>query len=91
MAQLFWKSDLEQLSVDASRVPAKQKLTELKNHYDRKEHRVLFLIQSDRNTRTLSMTMYIGGFMQDRMIRNTQTALKPLGSIIRSKDLQKRT
>jgi len=53
MAQLFWKSDLEQHCVDASRSPAKQKLIELKNHYYKKEDRVLFVIQSDGNTRAL--------------------------------------
>ena len=53
MAQLFWKSDLEQLGVDASRAPAKQKLTELKNRYYKKEDSVLFVVQSDGNTRAL--------------------------------------
>lgn len=42
MAQLFWKSDLEQRCVAASRTPAKQKLIELKNRYNTPENRVLF-------------------------------------------------
>ena len=53
MAQLFWKSDLEQRCVDASRSPAKQKLIELRNRYYRKEDKVLLVVQSDGNTRTL--------------------------------------
>lgn len=53
MAQLFWKTDLEQRCVDASRSPAKQKLLELKNQYYGKEKGVLFVIQSDGNTRAL--------------------------------------
>lgn len=53
MAQLFWKSNLEQLCVDASRSPAKKKLIELKNKYNQQEDRVLFLVPSDGNTRAL--------------------------------------
>lgn len=53
MAQLFWKNDLEQRCVQASRAPAKQKLIELKNRYRKKEETVLLLIQSDGNTRAL--------------------------------------
>lgn len=53
MAQLFWKSDLEQRCVDASRAPAKQKLIELKNRYYKKEDSVLVVIQSDGNTRAV--------------------------------------
>lgn len=53
MAQLFWKNNLEQRCVDASRSPAKQKLIELKNQYYRNEDNVLFVIQSDGNTRAL--------------------------------------
>ncbi len=53
MAQLFWKNDLEQLCVDASRSPAKKKLIEMKNRYNQREDSVLFLVQSDGNTRTL--------------------------------------
>lgn len=53
MAKLFWESDLEQRCVDASRAPAKQKLIELKNRYYMKESSVLFIIQSDGNTRAL--------------------------------------
>lgn len=53
MAQLFWNNNLEQQCVDASRSPAKQKLLELKNHYYEKENSVLFVIQSDGNTRAL--------------------------------------
>lgn len=53
MAKLFWENDLEQRCVDASRVPAKQKLIELKNRYHMKEDGVLFVIQSDGNTRAV--------------------------------------
>lgn len=53
MAKLFWENDLEQRCVDASRAPAKQKLIELKNRYYKKEDSVLFIIQSDGNTRAL--------------------------------------
>lgn len=53
MAKLFWENDLEQRCVDASRAPAKQKLIELKNHYYTKENPVLFLVQSDGNTRAV--------------------------------------
>ena len=53
MAQLFWKSDLEQRCVAASRTPAKQKLIELKNRYDTPENGVLVLVQSDGNTRAI--------------------------------------
>lgn len=53
MAQLFWKSDLEQRCVDASRTPAKQKLIELKNRYDMLENGVLVFVQSDGNTRAV--------------------------------------
>ena len=53
MAQLFWKSDLEQRCVAASRTPAKQKLIELKNRYDTPENGVLVLVQSDGNTRAV--------------------------------------
>ena len=53
MAKLFWENDLEQRCVDASRVPAKQKLIELKNRYYMKEDGVLFVIQSDGNTRAV--------------------------------------
>ena len=53
MAQLFWKSDLEQCCVNASRAPAKQKLIELKNHYYTKQDRVLVFVQSDGNMRAV--------------------------------------
>lgn len=53
MAQLFWKSDLEQRCVDASRSPAKQKLIELKNRFNEPENAVLLIVQSDGNTRAL--------------------------------------
>lgn len=53
MAQLFWKSDLEQRCVEACRAPAKQKLIELKNRYYTKEDGVLALVQSDGNTRAV--------------------------------------
>ena len=53
MAKLFWENDLEQCCVDASRTPAKQKLIELKNRYYMKEDSILFVIQSDGNTRAV--------------------------------------
>lgn len=53
MAKLFWENDLEQRCVDASRTPAKKKLIELKNRYYTKEDKVLFVIQSDGNTRAV--------------------------------------
>lgn len=53
MARLFWQNDLEQRCVDASRAPAKQKLIELKNRYYKNEDSVLFVVQSDGNTRPL--------------------------------------
>jgi hypothetical protein len=53
MAKLFWKSDLEQRCVDASRTPAKQKLIELRNHYNTKEDSVLLVVPSDGNTRAV--------------------------------------
>lgn len=53
MAQLFWKSDLEQCCVEASRAPAKQKLIELKNCHYTSQDCVLVLVQSDGNTRAL--------------------------------------
>ena len=53
MAKLFWENDIEQRCVDASRSPAKQKLIELKNHYYMKTESVLFVVQSDGNTRAL--------------------------------------
>ena len=53
MAKLFWDSNLEQRCVDASRVPAKQKLIELKNHSYDQEDGVLLVVQSDGTTRHL--------------------------------------
>ena len=53
MAKLFWNSNLEQRGVDASRVPAKQKLIELKNYFYNKENGVLLVVQSDGNTRAV--------------------------------------
>lgn len=53
MAKLFWQSDLEQRCLDASRAPAKQKLIQLKNRYYTQEDSVLFIIQSDGNTRAV--------------------------------------
>lgn len=51
MAQLYWKRDLEQRCLDASRAPAKQKLIELRNRHNSADNRVLFLVNSDGNTR----------------------------------------
>ncbi len=53
MAKLFWDSNLEQRCVEASRVPAKQKLIELKNHFYSKEDGVLLVVQSDGTTRAV--------------------------------------
>ena len=51
MARLYWKQDLEQRCVDANRAPAKQKLIELRNRHNTTDSRVLFLVNSDGNTR----------------------------------------
>lgn len=53
MAKLFWKSDLEQLCVDACRTPAKQKLIELRNKHMDPENRVVFMATADGNSRPL--------------------------------------
>lgn len=53
MAKLFWDSNLEQHCMDASRVPAKQKLIELKNYSYAKEDSVLLVVQSDGTTRAV--------------------------------------
>lgn len=70
MAGLFWKNDLEQCCVNASRSPAKQKLIELKSRYYKKEGSVLLVIQSDGDTRYLWSGISdkeIGGYaMTDR-------------------------
>lgn len=68
MAKLFWAQDLEDRCVDASRTPAKQKLIELKNRYYMKDNKVLFLIQSDGNTRALW-----GGISDKEIGRYTMT------------------
>ena len=53
MAKLFWDDQLEQRCVEASRVPAKQKLMGLKNQYRSKEDGVLLIVQADGNTRAV--------------------------------------
>ena len=53
MAQLFWKEDLEQRCMDASRAPAKQTLLTLKNRYYQKQDSVLLVVQADGNTRAV--------------------------------------
>ena len=53
MAKLFWNENLEQLCVDASFSPAKQKLIEMKNRFDCENQCAILLIQSDGNTRQL--------------------------------------
>lgn len=53
MAKLFWDSNLEQRCVEASRVPAKQKMIELKNHFYSTEDGVLLVVQSDGTTRAV--------------------------------------
>lgn len=53
MAKLFWKSDLEQLCVDACRTPAKQKLIELRNKHADPENKVIFMATADGNSRPL--------------------------------------
>lgn len=53
MAKLFWKSDLEQLCVDACRTPAKQKLIELRNKHMALENKVIFMATADGNSRPL--------------------------------------
>lgn len=51
MAKLYWNKNLEELCKQASFAPAKQKLIELKNKYERGA--VLLLVNSDGNTRPL--------------------------------------
>ena len=53
MAKLFWKSDLEQLCVDACRTPAKQKLIELRNKHMDPENKAIFMATADGNSRPL--------------------------------------
>lgn len=53
MAKLFWKSDLEQLCVDACRTPAKQKLIELRNKHMDPKNKVVFMATADGNSRPL--------------------------------------
>ena len=53
MAKLFWNGDLEQRCVAASRVPAKQKLIELKNQFCCKEDGVLLVARSDGTMRAV--------------------------------------
>jgi len=53
MAKLFWNEDFEQLCVNASFSPAKQKLIEIKNHFDSENQETALLIHSDGNTRPL--------------------------------------
>ncbi len=53
MAQLFWKKDLDERCVNASRSPAKQELIELKNQYYGENGNVLLTVQSDGNTRAV--------------------------------------
>ncbi|MDD7428287.1 MAG: DUF3962 domain-containing protein [Oscillospiraceae bacterium] len=53
MAKLFWNENLEQLCVNASFSPAKQKLIEMKNRFDCANQCAIILIQSDGNTRQL--------------------------------------
>lgn len=53
MAKLFWKSDLEQLCIDACRTPAKQKLIELRNKHVAPENKVIFMATADGNSRPL--------------------------------------
>ena len=53
MAKLFWKSDLEQLCVDACRTPAKQKLIELRNKHTDPENKVIFMATANGNSRPL--------------------------------------
>lgn len=75
MAKLFWESDLEQRCVDASRTPAKQKLLELKNRYYTKEDKVVFVVQSDGNTRAVWSGISdkeIGGYSVTGEYRPTQ-------------------
>lgn len=49
MSEIFWESGLNELS----KTPAKHKLIDLKNNYDKKEDRVLMLVPADSNTRKM--------------------------------------
>lgn len=53
MAKLFWNENFEQLCVNASFSPAKQKLIEMKNHFDSESQGAVLLVASDGNTRPL--------------------------------------
>lgn len=53
MAKLFWNENFEQLCVNAGFSPAKQKLIEMKNHYESESQGAVLLIHSDGNTRPL--------------------------------------
>lgn len=53
MAKLFWNEDFEQLCVNASFSPAKQKLIEMKNRFDSESQGAVLLVHSDGNTRPL--------------------------------------
>lgn len=53
MAKLFWNEDFEQLCVNASFSPAKQKLIEMKKRFDSESQGAVLLIHSDGNTRPL--------------------------------------
>lgn len=64
MAKLFWDENLEQLCVNASFSPAKQKLIELKNIYDEGTSGAVLFIHSDGNTRPL------WGGISDKAISN---------------------
>lgn len=64
MAKLFWDGNLEQRCVEASRVPAKQKLIELKNQFYCKEDGALLVVRSDGTTRA------VWGGISDKEIRD---------------------
>lgn len=51
MAKLYWNKNLEELCKQASFVPAKQKMIELKNKYE--QDSVVLMVHADGNTRPL--------------------------------------
>lgn len=53
MAKLFWNEDFEQLCVNSSFSPAKQKLIEMRNRFDAESQGAVLLVHSDGNTRPL--------------------------------------
>ena len=87
MAKLFWNENFEQLCVNASFSPAKQKLIEMKNHFDYDSQGAVLLVHSDGNTRPLwggisdkSISGYIvtNDYMPDQIDAGSNKASYPI-------------